>query len=207
MMGKKTATIKKCLICGSEFRAIPSRVKIGKDRYCSKKCYYKSKEDKPTWNKGITGYKQPKISETLRGRPVLSNRGENHYKWKGGKPTCKICGKELSLYKYNLCLEHRQVSNGERSWSWKGGITPLNKKIRHSLEYRRWREFIFKRDDYTCQHCGQKGGNLHADHIKQFAYYPELRFEMSNGRTLCKECHSKTDTYKHRIHEPAQAIL
>lgn len=25
--------------------------------------------------------------------------------------------------------------------------------------------------------------------------FPELRFELSNGRTLCVECHQKTDTY------------
>ena len=88
---------------------------------------------------------------------------------------------------------------GEKCYLWKGGITPINQKIRTSLEYKLWRKSVFERDNYTCQICGikgnQTGGYLQADHIKPFAYFPELRFELSNGRTLCRECHKETPSY------------
>ena len=89
---------------------------------------------------------------------------------------------------------------GENSPSWKGGITPLNVKIRGSFEYKLWRKAVFERDNFTCIWCGarsQKGISvvLHADHIKPFALFPELRFAIDNGRTLCVECHKTTDTY------------
>lgn len=84
---------------------------------------------------------------------------------------------------------------GEKSHLWRGGITPMNMKIRKSLEYKLWREAVFARDNYTCAWCGQHGGKLNADHIKKFADYPELRFALDNGRTLCEPCHKKTDTY------------
>lgn len=79
--------------------------------------------------------------------------------------------------------------------NWKGGITPKNKKARNSTEFKEWREKVFKRDNYTCQECHERGGILHPHHIKPFAKYQELRFDANNGITLCKECHLKTESW------------
>jgi HNH endonuclease/NUMOD3 motif-containing protein len=93
---------------------------------------------------------------------------------------------------------------------WKGGITKKNQLIRSSSEYRLWRTSVFERDDYTCQICQQRGGRLNADHIKQFALFPELRLDLTNGRTLCEPCHRKTDTYgksPYRKHSKKNQII
>jgi len=58
-------------------------------------------------------------------------------------------------------------------------------------EYREWRVAVFERDNYTCQKCNEKGGELNAHHICGFKDYPELRFEIKNGITFCKKCHGK----------------
>lgn len=92
-------------------------------------------------------------------------------------------------------LRQSIAQRGEKGSGWKGGLSNKNKAIRNSLEYRLWRETVFKRDNYTCVWCGVRGGKLQADHIRPFAYYPELRFAIDNGRTLCFDCHKKTDTY------------
>ena len=89
----------------------------------------------------------------------------------------------------------RPLCCGELHPFWKGGVTPVYKKIRKSPEYIVWRKAVFERDNYTCVHCGVVGGNLNADHIKPFSLYPELRFDVSNGRTLCVPCHKQTDSY------------
>lgn len=87
------------------------------------------------------------------------------------------------------------AQRGERAHSWRGGVSQTNNRIRRSVEYKLWREAVYKRDDYTCVFCRQRGGRLQADHIKPFAYFPELRFSIDNGRTLCEPCHKTTDTY------------
>lgn len=84
---------------------------------------------------------------------------------------------------------------GERGSNWRGGLTSESQVARSSFKYKVWRKSVFQRDNYTCQSCGQRGGELNADHIKPFALFKELRFELSNGRTLCHNCHTKTDTY------------
>lgn len=102
--------------------------------------------------------------------------------------------KELWLQRISAAL------SGPNSYRWKGGKTPHNTKIRTSREYRYWRDAVFARDCYTCNLCGLKSGNgkavtLNADHIKPFALFPELRFDISNGRTLCIDCHKTTPNY------------
>ena len=95
-------------------------------------------------------------------------------------------------------LRMSKARSGSRSNFWKGGKTKASKIIRESIEYRLWREAVFKRDDYTCIWCGVRGDVLNADHIKPFAYFPELRFAIDNGRTLCRPCHKTTDTWGYK---------
>lgn len=105
-------------------------------------------------------------------------------------------GKKLSPEHIEKLKGKRPKASGENNHAWKGGVTSINEKIRKSIEYKLWRISVFERDNYTCVWCGLKShGNIEADHIKPFAYFPELRFAIDNGRTLCKACHKTTDTY------------
>ena len=60
----------------------------------------------------------------------------------------------------------------------------------NSPHYRRWRDDIKIRDNYTCQWPGcLSRRQLQVHHIKTWAKYPALRFVPANGITLCKKCH------------------
>lgn len=97
---------------------------------------------------------------------------------------------------------HANPLFGELNGRWNGGITPENQKIRNSKEYFTWRDSVFARDFYTCQKCGNKtGGNLEAHHIVNFYSNPQLRFEITNGITLCSQCHNPNvvDSFHHKF--------
>lgn len=90
------------------------------------------------------------------------------------------------------------AQSGEKHWNWRGGISPENHLLRKGLKYKIWREKVFERDNFTCYECGARNGKgkniyLEADHILPFAHsgYKSYRFEVWNGRTLCRECHRK----------------
>ena len=108
----------------------------------------------------------------------------------------KSCAGRVNSPSHRLNISDSK--KGEKSHFWKGGVTPENLKIRMSAKYKDWRTSIFKRDNWTCIWCGIKGCRktpINADHIKPFSKFPELRFDLSNGRTLCVPCHRKTETY------------
>lgn len=170
----------KCLNCKKKWLDYPSRKGIKK--YCSVVCRASSKEHIELLKKRSINNKwgaKRKITDELRKKISVAHRGKNRPKISKSK-------------------------KGQLNPNWKGGISPINKRIRRSTKFFQWRKTVFTRDNYTCQKCGQKGGELHPDHIKQFAYFPKLRFELSNGTTLCKRCHMKTETWgfkKHKLPE------
>jgi len=84
---------------------------------------------------------------------------------------------------------------GPTHYAWKGGVVPENQRLRSGWEYAEWRKAVLRRDNYTCQICGIRGGKLQADHIFAWSTHPELRFELSNGRALCVPCHKATPNY------------
>jgi hypothetical protein len=62
---------------------------------------------------------------------------------------------------------------------------------RRCAEYKAWRKSVFERDNYTCQMCGARGVKLNAHHIFPYAHFPEKRYDIKNGITLCIPCHQK----------------
>ena len=154
------------------------------------------------WNKGTKGVmkansgsftsesqKGKKHSEATKRKISASHMGMRHSQEiidkvkesrKGYKPT------DETRRKMSQSMKAR-VSRGEHNF-WKGGITPENTRQRGEFA-KKYRPQVFERDNYTCQICGAYGVPIQVDHIKGWAKYPELRFNIDNCRTLCMACH------------------
>ena len=180
-----------CEQCNKIFKDSSYNVKMGRGRFCSRECVAKFHKTEYLGRKPSPETLK-KLSESHKGQKAW-NKGKKNWMSEQGKKNmiAKKTGTKHSLEtRIKMSAKHK----GELHHNWQGGITPINFKIRNSMEMKLWRESVFKRDNYKCIWC-ETSGYLEADHIKPFAYYPELRFAIDNGRTLCKSCHLSTSTY------------
>jgi len=118
--------------------------------------------------------------------------GKKHTEEHKRNISCGMKGKNTWSRGCKLSLETRFKMarfTGEQRYNWKGKIASENDRIRKGIEIRLWREAIFARDNYTCQNCDERGKELRAHHIYNFADFPNLRFAIDNGVALCKKCH------------------
>lgn len=67
-------------------------------------------------------------------------------------------------------------------------MSEIKERSIESIEYQAWRIEVLKQGGHKCKECGSRK-KLHCHHIKEWAIYPELRFEVSNGEILCRSCH------------------
>ena len=171
-----------CQICGKIFKEYLSHRKY-KSIHCSRECagVHLGKN-----RKGI-----PMNPETTR-KMVETKRKNGSYNFS-----------EEHLRKIRE-YQSKRNRTGSKNPNWKGGYDVKN-ALRKTKAYKEWRRAIFLRDNYMCVQCGIrfiKGVTgrvyLEADHIKPYAHFPELRLSLDNGRTLCKSCHIKTETYGYK---------
>lgn len=85
---------------------------------------------------------------------------------------------------------------GAANPNWKGGISPDPERNRYRAKM--WSKQVKERDSFTCRECGS-GDSLHSHHIKRWRDYPELRYDLDNGITLCIDCHEKAHGGKFRF--------
>lgn len=171
--------------------------------------------------KGIKLFKSKRgenISKALTGRRLSSEHIEKIRQ----NTILGITGMKGRKHKAESKLKTSKSLRGENHPRWKGGVSGVYGLIRGLSKYQEWRNEILKRDDFTCQFCGVKQGwnkqlkirfYFEVDHIiplcvlihkhniqnSEQAILCDAIWNISNGRSLCKECHKKTETYNKNL--------
>ena len=175
----------------------------------SHKKWYQSNPN-PHLGKPHTPEHNAKISLGLIGRVVTQKTRDKISKSEMGKIVPPLVCEKIK--KIRLGTTHlpstrillSELNREENHPQWKGGVTPLMRRIRDCFKYREWRAKIFERDNFTCSVCGQRGGWKEADHYPQTfsdIYYSnniqtieqailcQDFWVVDNGRTVCRKCH------------------
>lgn len=147
-----------------------------------------------------------KISATKKAQHIIPKSAfkKGFIPWNKGKPML-------------ITSERNKLNNPggkkETHWNWKGGVSKIDKIVRRMPEYIKWRSDVFNRDYYTCQECSKTNTYLTVHHIVSFASIIasnkikstddarlcSMLWDITNGITLCEDCHSKTDNYRKRV--------
>lgn len=153
-----------------------------------------------SWSSGLnfTAEHRARISSSLQHPSTqVKLRAKRHTDISRAKISAAMCGKlvttdrQLQVRKQKKTAETcarmkkaRRIRDpiGTR----KADIDP---HYRAGLDLNIWREAVYARDSFICQHCNKVGGTLNAHHVKPWAKFPALRFEIDNGITLCVPCH------------------
>lgn len=163
----KQAQASICSNCHIEYYKKDGGSRSKKRKYCSVECYDKCRF--------ITTEGRLKISQIHKGK-----------KYRLGIPSSE---KQKSIARINW--------TGKNNPNWNGGSTLLKRYVHYkNSDYKNWRKFVFERDNYTCQNCNKHGGFLHPHHLKSYTKFPEFRYEVSNGMTLCVPCHKQIHSKK-----------
>ena len=110
------------------------------------------------------------------------------------------CGKEYEMkyYDYNRYNHngkiycHKCASKIFKSDKNNKKIKTTNNKKeinRNCSEYIEFVKKVLARDNYTCQCCGKKQGDMEVHHLDGYNWCIERRTDETNGITLCKTCH------------------
>jgi len=187
-------------MCQKNFEVVPWCMKNHLHLYCSKSCASKSHRYK--------GFKIPKEwSEKMAStkRQFWASPESKEARLKASQIQKQFLKNTPSAVKFWLSSPARK--SGESNPSWKGGTYDKNRIIDMGRKfYRDWRKAVLERDDYQCTRCGSEH-YLEVDHIKPYSLYPDLRFDINNGRVLCHSCHTLTGTYGNRFMNLKEATL
>ena len=168
--------LRDCSVCKSKFRLSPCFVKDkykNRGKYCSRKCMAKGFETSIFKYCLICNKKFKVYLSQLK----FGTRNYCSHRCKGIAHKANVKGSKNPMYGRIRELSPR----------WKGGIR--SDYLERRRFHREIQKVVFERDNYTCQICGIRGIALQVDHIKPWAKYMELRFEIKNCRTLCFRCH------------------
>lgn len=97
----------------------------------------------------------------------------------------------------NGCPEcKRKKFLGENNHNYNPYLTKEERELKRNYigedSYNSWRKSVYKRDNYTCQCCGNiKNGDFNAHHLNGWNWDKEHRVDVNNGITLCEECHKE----------------
>lgn len=118
--------------------------------------------------------------------------GKKHSKKAKMKMSISTSGENNPMFGKHHTKETLMKMRGENNPNWNPNLTDEEREIkRNTLEYNTWVRAVKETNNFTCVKCNTCEGELISHHLFAYWKYPEARFIIGNGVTLCKSCYNK----------------
>lgn len=100
-------------------------------------------------------------------------------------------------------------NNGLNHWNYLEDRSLLKKQDRRNDSlYKDWRKNVWLRDNFRCKIANPDcSGRIEAHHILSWSEYPELRYQINNGITLCHAHHPRKRAEEKRLIPTFQELV
>ena len=115
----------------------------------------------------------------------------------------ETCISKYGAPNYMIYAKHLKLYRGDKSSHWKP--VKLQRQNRWDAKYIEWRASVLKRDKFKCMRCNSSKF-LQAHHIINWVSQEEYRYDVDNGITLCKDCHTQFHKLYSRSNNTQQQI-
>jgi hypothetical protein len=134
--------------------------------------------------------------QSVESRKKMSDASKNRVPWNKG------------LKGWRVGEKHNWMPKGKDHWAYKEDRSKIVRRNRSDPQANQWRKHIFERDHYKCRIADNNcNGQLEAHHILAWRDYPELRYQINNGITLCHAHHPRKRAEEKRLIPTFQELV
>lgn len=134
-----------------------------------------------------------KMSLASKGRPKSEKHKESLSKAKLGMPHILSEFGKISFRK-------KMSAENNPKWIKDRSLIKIGDRDLHDPLTKQWRQQVKIRDNFTCRIADIKcNGRLEVHHILRWSEFPELRYQINNGITLCHAHHPRKKAEEKRL--------
>lgn len=172
------------------------KISISRKGKCTGENNPRAMQGKDPWNKGRVGVYSKETIDKIRSARL--------------QQPCPTLGKKWKVSEDALENIRKATQRGAQHHCWIQDRSLLKESEKKHLDsrYKEWLLAVKNRDGWKCKISnGDCSGRLGAHHILRWSEYPELRYKINNGITLCHAHHPRKRAEEKRLQAEFQQLV
>lgn len=171
--------------------------------------YIFSRESKEKMRLAKLGKKRQPHSEETKKKMSLASKGKSKSeKHKESLSKAKLGRPHILSEIGKISFRKKMSAENNPKWIKDRSLIKVGDRDLHDPLTKQWRQQVKIRDNFTCRIADIKcNGRLEVHHILRWSEFPELRYQVNNGITLCHAHHPRKIAEEKRLIPTFQELV